>query len=94
MATFQKDPETDNYVSCPRCSCEIPLAGTIRLPREFSVLCPNCGRRDVYQPAEAHDPKQGAAATRTAGSIQFSTGKKEPIRPKSWLNEWACSVLQ
>jgi len=53
------------------------------------VLCPNCGQRKVYQSAEAHDPKQDAEATKTSRRIQFSTGKKKSMQPKSWLNEWA-----
>jgi hypothetical protein len=61
-------------VSCPACSCEIPVVGTQRLPREFSVLCPNCGQRNFYQQVETHDPKQDAGAARTPAKIEF--GKK------------------
>ena len=61
-------------VVCPACSREIPLAGTLRLSKEFSVPCPNCGHRNVYQSAGTRDPKQDAEATRTPAKIQF--GKK------------------
>ena len=57
-------------VSCPACAREIPLVGRPRLPLEFSVPCPNCGHRNVYQPAAAHDPKQSAEPAKP-GPIPF-----------------------
>jgi predicted RNA-binding Zn-ribbon protein involved in translation (DUF1610 family) len=45
------------------CSREIALVGELRLPEEFSVLCPNCGRRKVYRSAAVHDQTQDAEAT-------------------------------
>ena len=60
-------------VTCPACSCEIAVVGTLRLPREFSVLCPNCGHRNVHLADAAHDPRPGVETTRPA-HIKF--GKK------------------
>ena len=68
-------------VGCPTCSCEIPVVGTLRLPQEFSVLCPNCRHRNVYQSAEVRDPKQDAAATMAPRNIQF--GKKVAMQFRS-----------
>jgi predicted RNA-binding Zn-ribbon protein involved in translation (DUF1610 family) len=85
VATSRKVSQIDTCVRCPTCSWEIPLVGTLRLPREYSVLCPNCGQRKVYQAAQAHDLKQDAEATKTSGRIiQFGT--KKAMEPKSWLN--------
>jgi hypothetical protein len=61
-------------VSCPACAFEIPVVDTKRLPKEFSLLCPNCGQRGVYVSAEVHAPKVAADATRASRKIQF--GKK------------------
>jgi hypothetical protein len=94
MAVFQKEPKARSCVTCPTCSCEIPLVCELRLPTEFSVPCPGCGRRTVYQSAETHDPDDDAGATQTCHAIEFSTKKKESMQPKSWLNEWASSLLQ
>jgi hypothetical protein len=90
MAIFYKDPEVGTCVSCRTCSCEIPLPAALRLPREFAVLCPNCGRRSVYRPADAHDAKRDTP--RTFARMQFSTGKKKAVQPKSWLNKWASAL--
>ena len=88
MATSRKVPQTDTCVRCPTCSWEIPLRGALRLPQEYSVPCPNCGRRNIYQSAEAHVPRLDAEGTKTSGRIiQFGT--KKAMQPKSWLNEWA-----
>jgi hypothetical protein len=43
MATSQDIFNINACVSCPMCSSEIPLPGGLRLPRQFSVPCPNCG---------------------------------------------------
>jgi hypothetical protein len=92
VAIYRKIIKTDTCVSCPTCSREIPVLGTSRLPREFSVLCPSCGRRKAYQLDEVHDRTQDAETTQAAGLIQF--GKKNWIQPKSGLNEWASWLLQ
>ena len=63
MARARKDFKTDTCVSCPACSCEIRLPSALRLPEQFSVLCPNCGQRKHYGPAEVHDRKEDAEAT-------------------------------
>jgi len=57
------------------CSHEIPMLNTIGLPREFSVLCPNCGARKFYQLAQIHDQKEAANKTRAPERIQFGTKK-------------------
>jgi endogenous inhibitor of DNA gyrase (YacG/DUF329 family) len=92
VAVFQRDPKTRSCVSCPTCSHEIPLASTLRLPGVFSVPCPNCGQRKVYQSAEAHDPKQEAEVVKASGPIQFATRRKRSMRPKSWLHAWVSSL--
>jgi DNA-directed RNA polymerase subunit M/transcription elongation factor TFIIS len=61
-------------VNCPACAFEIPLADTKRLPREFSLLCPGCGQREVYYLAQIHEPEEDAEAIRAPRKIQF--GKK------------------
>ena len=87
MAAFQKSVGVETWVSCPTCSREILVTSKTRLPEEFSVPCPNCGRRNVYQPLERHGPKPHAEATEISGKISFSAGKKETTRRKSWLSE-------
>jgi DNA-directed RNA polymerase subunit RPC12/RpoP len=77
---ISKPSQTDASVSCPMCSCEIPLVGKQRLPREFSALCPNCGHRKVFLQAEVHDPKPDAAATKAPRKNQF--GKKTPMQSR------------
>jgi uncharacterized Zn finger protein (UPF0148 family) len=72
-----QDQTDGSCVSCPSCSHEIRLVGKARLPREFSVLCPACGHRNVYQQADAHDPRPDAGATRAPAKIHF--GKKAPM---------------
>ena len=93
VATSWKDFKTDTCVSCPACSCEIRLPSALRLPGQFSVLCPNCGQRKNYGSAEVHDRKD-AEATDTFRRIQFGGRKKISIEPKSWLNECASWLLQ
>jgi hypothetical protein len=90
-----------NCVSCPTCSYEIPVQSTLRIPREFSVLCPNCGWRREYQPADLHDARRDAGATREFPRNQF--GKKSAkkignesiyIPPKTPLNQLVSWLLQ
>jgi uncharacterized Zn finger protein (UPF0148 family) len=87
MAISRKDSSTGTYVNCPTCGREIRVVTALRLPGEFSVLCPNCGDRQVYQSAETHDTKEDPEGTKTSRRIQF--GKKKSMHPKSWLNQWA-----
>jgi ssDNA-binding Zn-finger/Zn-ribbon topoisomerase 1 len=71
--------QTDgSCVSCPSCSYEIRMAAKARLPREFSVLCPACGHRKMYQQADAHNPTPDPAATKAPVKIHF--GKKGPMQ--------------
>jgi hypothetical protein len=93
VATARNESRTETCVSCPTCFCEIPLVGT-RLPAEFSVPCPKCGRRNVYHSADAHDSKGDAEAAKTSARTLFATERKKTVPPKSWLNECATWLLQ
>ena len=65
MAVFRKIVNAGvSCVTCPTCSGEIPVQIALRLPREFSVKCPNCGWRREYQSAGLHDAKPGAESRR------------------------------
>ena len=104
MAIFRKIVKTDavlSCVSCPTCSCEIPVHSALRMPREFSVQCPNCEWRSEYQPAELHEAKRDPEPSREFPRIQF--GKKNVkkiekedifIQPKTPLNQLMSWLLQ
>jgi transcription elongation factor Elf1 len=79
MAISRKDPSARTYVNCPTCAREILVVTTLRLPGEFSVLCPNCGERQVYQSVDAHGTKQDPGGIKTSRRIQF--GKKKAMHP-------------
>ena len=86
MAVFRKIVTADaglSCVSCPTCSCEIPVHSALRLPREFSVKCPNCGWRKEYQSAELHDARRDAEATREFPRIQFGKKNVKTIETKN-----------
>jgi hypothetical protein len=101
---FRKMANTDASVSCescPTCSCEIPVQAALRMPREFSVLCPNCGWRREYKSADLHDAKQDTEPTREFPKIQF--GRKNVrkiekdnifIQPETRLNQLVSWLLQ
>jgi predicted RNA-binding Zn-ribbon protein involved in translation (DUF1610 family) len=93
VATSRKIVKTGTSVSCPTCSYEIPLRSTPRLPREVSVLCPNCSRRNIHRAAAVHDQKQDAETTNISRTIQFGRKAKTSIQPKSRLYEWASRLL-
>jgi hypothetical protein len=93
VPTSHNDIKVENCVTCPGCSCEIPLHGTERLPGQFSVQCPNCGHREKYAPAEVHDRKETAKPDYAIREIQFGR-KKISVQPKSRLNAWASWLLQ
>ncbi len=65
MATSQDISKIDACVSCPMCSSEIPLPSGLRLPRQFSVPCPNCGQRKIHDLAEVHNRKDNASQIST-----------------------------
>jgi hypothetical protein len=103
VAISKKDIVKDNiFVSCPTCFYEIPVLNTMSLPREFFVLCPNCGGRKLYQMAQTHDRRQDTAATRNSGRAQFGMKSAtvgdltavEPTQPKSLLNQFGSWLLQ
>jgi DNA-directed RNA polymerase subunit RPC12/RpoP len=45
-------PRPTSTVTCHYCSHRVALSTTERLPEEFTVRCPSCGRRDFYRPKE------------------------------------------
>ena len=104
MPVFRKIVKPDaivSCVSCPTCACEISVQSAVRLPREFSVKCPNCGWRREYQPAELHNAKPEAGPPREFSRIQF--GKKNVkkietadifIQPETRLNQFVSWLLQ
>jgi hypothetical protein len=104
MTVFRKVVTPDavvSCVSCPTCSFEIPVQGGLRMPRGFSVLCPNCGWRREYQPADLHDARPEAELLRDFPKIQF--GKKNVkkietvdifIQPETRLNQLVSWLLQ
>jgi hypothetical protein len=104
VAIFRKAVTPDavvSCVSCPTCSFEIPLQSGLRMPREFSVLCPNCGWRREYHPADLHDARPKAKLLGEFPRIQF--GKKNVkkietedifIQPKTPLNQLVSWLLQ
>jgi DNA-directed RNA polymerase subunit RPC12/RpoP len=47
-----RKPRPTRTVSCHKCSYRVALATTERLPDEFTIRCPNCGRRDFYHAKE------------------------------------------
>jgi DNA-directed RNA polymerase subunit RPC12/RpoP len=51
MSLTRKPPPT-RAIRCHKCSYRVALATTDRLPEEFTIRCPNCGRRDFYQSRE------------------------------------------
>jgi DNA-directed RNA polymerase subunit RPC12/RpoP len=90
------------YVSCPTCSWEIIVRNTSSLPREFSVLCPKCGGRKLYQLAQIHDQKQVAETTQISRRTQFGMKREidsdptagNPVPEKSRLGGFASWLLQ
>jgi DNA-directed RNA polymerase subunit RPC12/RpoP len=65
------------YVKCPTCSCEIRVHNSRNLPREFSVACPNCQGRKLYQVAQVHEQELQAEIAQKFGTVQF--GMKDAI---------------
>jgi DNA-directed RNA polymerase subunit RPC12/RpoP len=77
VATSRKAPKADSSVRCPICSFDIAILGGLRLPQEFSLLCPKCGWRRVYHLADLRDPQLDVTATHIFERIQF--GKKKSM---------------
>jgi hypothetical protein len=94
--------KADIGVTCPTCSCEIPVAAANSLPREFSVLCPNCGGRKFYLLAQIHDRKPDAEIIQISARPQFGMKRVtdpdqtigQPMPPKSWLSELGSWLVQ
>jgi ssDNA-binding Zn-finger/Zn-ribbon topoisomerase 1 len=104
MAVFRKAVIPDavvSCVSCPTCSFEIPVHSVLRMPREFSILCPNCGWRREYQPADLHDARAEAELPREFPRVQFGKKNVKKIereniftQPETRLNQLASWFLQ
>jgi len=102
VAAFRKVVKIEaavSCVSCSTCSFEIPVPSAQRLPREFSVLCPNCGWRREYLSTDLHDARQDAEPPRQFPRIPFGKRheKKEEkifIQPKTRLNQLTSWLLQ
>jgi hypothetical protein len=102
VAVFRKVVDAGvSCVSCSTCSCEIPVQSGLRMPREFSVKCPNCGERREYQSTELHDARPEAGLPREFKKIQF--GRKNVkkievenifIQPETRLNQMVSWLLQ
>jgi hypothetical protein len=45
-------PRPMSTINCHYCSYRVALSTTERLAEEFTVRCPNCGRRDFYRTKE------------------------------------------
>ena len=73
-AAREQNRMEDGCVNCPACAFEIPLANPKGLPREFSLRCPGCGHRRIYQWAQVHAPMENAEAAKPPRTTQF--GKK------------------
>jgi len=93
--------KSESGVTCPTCSFEIPVENTKGLPRNFSVLCPNCGGRKSYLLAQVHDHKQDAETAQMSSRPQFGMRgaidddlTAESIPPKSRLSQLASWLLQ
>jgi hypothetical protein len=99
VAVFRKIVNAGaSCVSCPTCSGEIPVQSALRMPREFSVKCPNCGERREYQSAELHDAKPEAGSPRECPRIQFGRKNEKKkdifIQPETRLNQLVAWLLQ
>jgi len=77
------------------------MANSKSLPREFSVLCPNCGGRKFYQATQVHDQKQAAETAPISARLQFGMRREidddqtvESMPPKSRLSELTSWLLQ
>lgn len=104
VAVFRKIVKPDaivSCVSCPTCTCEIPVHSALRMRQEFSVLCPNCEWRGEYQPADLHDARRDAEPNREFPKIQF--GKKNVkkigkeiifIQPETRVNQLVSWLLR
>jgi hypothetical protein len=73
----------------------------MHMPREFSVLCPNCGWRREYRPADLHDARPKAELLGEFSRIQFSRKNVTKIeaedifiQPKTPLNQLVSWLLR
>jgi hypothetical protein len=74
------------------------VQSALRMPREFSVKCPNCGWRREYQSAELHDAKPEPESPHQFPRIQFGKKNKKKddifIQPETRLNQLVSWLLQ
>lgn len=61
MAKAQKDPNV--AVTCSHCTNEITFPKPQKVAKDFSLLCPNCGRRKIYPNAAIQAPKKNPASS-------------------------------
>jgi hypothetical protein len=54
IVAMAKNPRSSYACTCRKCAHEIPLATVEALAEEFSVSCPDCGRRDIYSKKKIH----------------------------------------
>jgi predicted RNA-binding Zn-ribbon protein involved in translation (DUF1610 family) len=45
-------------VTCSHCTNEITFPKPGKVAKEFSLLCPNCGRRKIYPNGAIHAPRE------------------------------------
>jgi len=98
--------KTNACVSCPTCGYEIIVLTGQSLPREFSVLCPNCGGRKLYRLDQLHDRKLDAESKPIPARVRFGTKPAmdraidpnqavgSAMSPKSRLSELTSWLLQ
>jgi predicted RNA-binding Zn-ribbon protein involved in translation (DUF1610 family) len=60
MAKGQQNPTV--AVTCSHCTNEITFTKPGKVAREFSLLCPNCGRRKIYPNDAIHAPEKSEAS--------------------------------
>ena len=59
-----KDNQNPNAaVACSHCNNEITFPKQEKVPKEISLLCPNCGRRKIYPATAIHALEKKAALT-------------------------------
>jgi ssDNA-binding Zn-finger/Zn-ribbon topoisomerase 1 len=77
MTNSRKDFVTRSCVTCPKCSYEIPMLTTKGLSREFSVRCPKCEGRKLYETAQIHDQREAATTVRSPEHFEFARRNRD-----------------
>jgi RNase P subunit RPR2 len=71
MSLARKPPLT-RAVICHKCRYRVTLSTTNRLPDEFTLRCPNCGRRHFYQAKEVFLEEEAGVRSRQLRSKRAS----------------------